>query len=119
MNSNRESEMFAVVVLRTEPKQHCVVPEKYIYGLDELQDKLKTWGINNKCDHLIFWKRTFLDDSVAPTSDENPNFQLMPRADFPPSPEINSACYLARVKRFFSEYKFLLFLCSLNDFFSL
>lgn len=105
--------MLAVVVLCTEQKQHCIVPEKYILGLNDLQDKLKTWGVNNKHNHLVFWKRLFLDDNVAPNSGENPNFQLVPRMDFPPPPEIDSACYLARVKRFFSKYEYLVLLCSL------
>lgn len=98
----------AVVVLLIEPeRQHCIVPENYIYGLDELQDQLKTYGVNNKRNHLIFWKRSFLDDNIVPDSQEIPNFQLTPRNDFPPPAGIDSACYLARVKRFYSKYSIL------------
>lgn len=95
--------MLAVVVLRTEPKEHCIVPENYIFGLNDLQDKLKTWGVNNKCDHLVYWKRSFLDDNVIPSSEETPNFGLVPCLDYPPPAEVNSACYLARIKRFYSK----------------
>lgn len=105
MNPNKECDI-AVVVVQTKPKYHVIVPESYIFGLDDLQAQLKTWGVNNKCDHLIYWQRSFLDDSVVPKSDGNPNFNLVPRSDFPPPPEIDSACYLVRVKRFFSEYLF-------------
>lgn len=95
----------AVVVLLTKPeRQHCIVPENCIFGLDKLQDDLKTWGVNRKCDHLVFWKRSFLDDNVLPDLQENPNFQLTPCDVFPPPAEIDSACYMARIKRFFSKY---------------
>lgn len=100
MNQNA---ILAVVVLK-EPREHVIVPEKYIYGLDKLQGELKTWGVNSKVNHLIFWKRSFLDDNVIPDSSEDANFNLTPRDDFPPPPEIDSACYIARVKRFFSKY---------------
>lgn len=95
----------AVVVLLTEhERQHCIVPENYVHGLDKLQDQLKTWGVNRKCNHLVFWKRSFLDDNMIPDSQETPNFRLTPRNDFPPPAGIDSACYMARVKRFFSKY---------------
>lgn len=100
MNQN---DLLAVVVLK-EPKKHVIVPEKYIYGLDQLQGELKTWGVNSKVDHCVFWQRSFLNDDIIPDSNEEPNFQLVPRADFPPPAEVESACYIARVKRFFSEY---------------
>lgn len=97
----------AVVVLLTEPERHhVIIPENYIYGLDKLQDQLKTWGVNSKRNHLVFWKRSFLDDTVIPDSQESPNFEMTPQNDFPPPEGIDSACYLARVKRFFSKYDF-------------
>lgn len=98
--------MLALVVLLTKPKQHCIVPEKYIHGLDKVEDQLKTWGVNSKHTHLIFWKRSFLDDSVVPDSSERPNFHLELRNDFPPPAEIDSACFHGRVKRFYSEYDY-------------
>lgn len=108
MNFDQGSEMIAVVVVQTNPKYHIIVPESYIFGLNNVQAELKTWGVNNKRDHLVYWKRSFLDDNVVPQSEENPNFYLAPRTDFPPPPEIDSACYKVRVKRFFSEYLHLL-----------
>lgn len=96
--------MLAFVVLLTEPRQHLIVPEKYIHGLDKLEHQLKTWGVNNQHKHIIFWKRSFLDDDVEPDSIDPPDFHLTPREDFPPPAEINMACFFCRVKRFFSEY---------------
>lgn len=103
MNQDKSCESLAVVVLLTEPKYHVIIPENYIHGLDELQHQLKTWGVNKKHDHLIFWKRSFLDHNVAPDSIEKANFSLEPRNDYPPPTNIFSACYKARVKRFFSK----------------
>lgn len=97
----------AVVVLLTEPERHhCIVPENCILGLDDLQDQLKTWGVNRKCNHLVYWQRSFLDDNVIPDSQDTPNFGLTTRNDFPPPADVDSACYMARVKRFFSKYDF-------------
>lgn len=96
--------MLAVVVLLTKPQQHVIVPEKYIYGLDKLESQLKTWGVNNQHNHLIFWKRSFLDDDEAPNSIHPANFKLTPLYDFPPPPEIDTACYIGRVKRIFCEF---------------
>lgn len=94
--------MFALVVLRAKPLTYCIVPEEYIYGLDEIEDQLKTWGVS-KSDHLVFWTRSLIDDVTAPNTVIVPNFNLDPCQEYPPPPEIHSTCYLGRVKRFFSE----------------
>lgn len=62
----------------------------------------KTWGASKK-NHLIFSERSFIDDNTASNAAIVPNFQLDKLQDYPPPPEIESACYLARVKRFFSK----------------
>lgn len=95
--------MLAVVVLLTKPQQHVIVPEKYIYGLDELESELKTWGVNNQHKHLIFWKRSFLNDDVAPDSIDQANFHVEVHDVFPPPPEVDTACFFGRVKRFFCK----------------
>lgn len=73
MNKN---DLLAIVVLKKR-KQHVIIPEKYIYGLNQLQGELKTWGVNNKVDHLIFWKRSFLDDNVFPDAKSKFSFDAM------------------------------------------
>lgn len=95
--------MFAVVVLDTLPRINLIVPEQFIYGLREFEDQLKTWGVSKKC-HLVFWTRSLMDDNTASNTNIVPNFDLDRREDYPPPPEIESACYLARVKRFFSKF---------------
>lgn len=110
--------MLAVVVLQTKPERvQVIVPEKCIYGLDEVQAQLKTWGVNNQHQHVIFWKRDFLDDNIPPNITDQPDFSLPIRDDFPLPTNIDAACYYGRVKRFFCEYpmKFDLHLMWIND----
>lgn len=102
-NQSKISESLVVVVLLTEPKHHVIIPENYIYNLDKFQHVLKTWGVNKSHDHLVFWKQSFLDDNLVPDSKENANFNLEPLQAFPPPPTVTSACFLARIKRFFSK----------------
>lgn len=105
MNQNNENGILALVVLSdTRPKVHIIVPEEYVFGLDECQAELKTYGVSKTHSHLIYWKRDFLNDNLVPTADEEPNFYLPTRADFPPPAQIDSACYNAKVKNFYSEY---------------
>lgn len=96
--------MFAVVALKTKPRKHCVIPEKYIFGLDKMEDQLKTWGANKAHDHLIFWSRELINDDISPNSMFHPpNFNVDRCEEFPPPLNIDNACYLGRVKCFFSE----------------
>lgn len=115
-----ERNMFVLVVLLTEPHKNCIVPEKYVFGLDEVEDKLKTWGVS-KHNHLIFWTRSLLDDNFDTDSLLPPNFNLDPISEYPPPLGIDSACYIGRVKRFFSKlitcilvYTILIYICLYN-----
>lgn len=94
--------MFAVVVLLTNPRTHCVLPEEYIFGLENVEAEMKTWGINRNHKHLVFWSRTLFDNAQDYIADQ-PNFSLIPLGEFPPRDEIDSACFFARIKRFFSK----------------
>lgn len=96
--------MLAIVVLLAKPRQHVIVPEKYIHGLYKVEHQLKTWGVNHQHKHVIFWKRSFLDDAAAPDSIDMPDFHLTPLEDFPPPLGVDIACYFARIKRFFGEW---------------
>lgn len=108
--------MFAFVVLLTKPRnKHCAVPEKYIFGLDKMEADLKTWGANKTHDHLIFWNKALLNDNIAPDAAAHPpDFQVDICEIFPP--RTDSACFLGRVKRFFSQYFFYIY-CDVNSFF--
>lgn len=95
--------MFAVVVLLTKPREHCVIPEKYIFGIEQIEAEMKTWGVNKAHDHLIYWSRSLDNDFNPQALLDEPNFNLMQIETYPPPMEINSACYLGRIKRFFSK----------------
>lgn len=101
--------MLAVVVLYSTPREYCIVPEEYIYGLKKLEDQLKTWGVMPTIPHLVYWKRSLLDETIVPVSQNDANFNLAVRTDFPPPPEIDDACYKAQVKRFYSKYSLTIF----------
>lgn len=92
--------MFAVVVLLTKPHEHCVVPENYIFGLDKMEAELKTWGANKTHNHLIYWNRMLLNENILPNA--VPDFSATKCEVFPPP--FDAACFLGRVKRFFSEF---------------
>lgn len=94
--------MYAVVVL-FQAREHCVVPQEYIFGLDEIEAEMKTWGVHKQHKHLIFWSRALLNDTYPVGIVDPPNFDLDPIDEFPPPDRIDSACYLGRIKRFFSE----------------
>lgn len=95
--------MFAVVVLRSNPSEHCVVPENYIYGFEDIEAELKTWGANKNHDHLVYWSRELLNDNVTPcVITHPPNFSLPKCTEFPP--KVAACCFLARVKRFFRSF---------------
>lgn len=98
------SEMFAVVVILSKPLEHCVVPREYIYRFKEVEAGMLTWGVNRTHNHLLFWSNKLLDNDVAPDAIANPpDFSLARLDAFPPPHNLNSACYLARVKRFFGK----------------
>lgn len=106
--------MFAVVVLLTKPRAHTIVPENYIYGLKELEDNLKTWGANKKHDHLIFWSQNLLNDDTVPDETIQPNFSSASYDVFPPPPQVKAACYIGRIKRFFSKNKIIIYIRELH-----
>lgn len=94
--------MFAVVVLLSKPREHCVVPENYIFGLDQMEAELKTWGANKTHNHLIYWNRSLLNDNIL--SNAVPDFHAIKCEVFPPPTNVDAVCFLGRVKRFFSKF---------------
>lgn len=95
--------MFARVVLLLKPRVQCVVPEKYIRGLDDYEADLKTWGVDKTHDHLIYWKNII---GGLPDAEINPpDFRVDKSNVFPPTTD--SACYMGRVKGFYSKCFFL------------
>lgn len=80
------------MVLQIQPRAHCVIPEQNIFSIEKIEADIKTWGVNKQHKHLVFWSNDSLDA---------PNFELPLSTEFPPN---NSACYHARIKRFFRKY---------------
>lgn len=92
--------MFAVVVLLTRPRNHCIVPEQYIMGIDQIMADIKTWGVNRQHNYTIYWSRAWSDNrEISP-----PNFTLAISNEYPPQQEINEMCYAGRIKRFFGKF---------------
>lgn len=96
--------MFVVVVILVQPRVHCILPEKYIYGIKEIEADIKTWGIQKQHKYLVFWSRDLLDDEMVSNGIfGTPDFDLIPSAEFPPA-NMNPACYYAKIKQFFRKY---------------
>lgn len=90
--------MFVVVFL-IEPKVHVIVPEQFIFDLNE--ESLKNVGKNGNFHYKIFWSENALTVDGAPDSGYKPNFDSPESKVFPP---IGSACYVGKLKKFCSEY---------------
>lgn len=89
--------MFVVVFL-TDVKKHIIVPEQFIFGLDE--ERLKNIGRNSNFQYKIFWSENAIDENGVPNAEYLPNFALPKCTTFPP---VDDACYVGKLKKFFSE----------------
>lgn len=89
--------MFVVVYL-VDAKAHIIVPEKFIFGLDE--ERLKNVGRNSNFQYKIFWAESAIDANGVPNAEFLPDFNLPKSTAFPPNDE---ACYVGKLKKFFSE----------------
>lgn len=85
-----------VVVLLVDAKEHIIIPEEFIFGLDE--QSLKNVGKNPHFRYKVFW--TPLNDEGIPVAGYVPNFNLDKSTTFPP---VGKACYVGRIKKFFSK----------------
>lgn len=83
--------MSFVVVFLMKPKKYVVVPENFIFDLD--QTKLKNIGANRNQNFKIFWSNI--------GNDVQPNFNAEESEIYPPN--IIEACYIGRVYKFYSE----------------
>lgn len=91
-----------VLVFLKEPKKYVVVPENFIFDLD--QQKLKNNGANRNQNFKIFWS-----NDINCTA---PNFDAEESKIHPPI--VVEACYIGRVYKFYSEYYFCFFLVFLK-----
>lgn len=86
--------MFVVVFL-VESKMHIIVPEKFIFSLDE--ESLKNVSKNAHFQYKIFWSESCVNSEGVPDIAYPPDFSLENISTFPPA---NSACYIGKLKRF-------------------
>lgn len=90
--------MFVVVFL-VDPKVHVIVPEEFIFNLDE--QSLKNVGKNGNFKYKVFYAENCIDENGIQNYECVPNFNLADCIEFPP---VGEACYIGKLKRFFSEY---------------
>lgn len=91
--------MFVVVYLKL-CKVYVVVPESWIYDVN--QELLKNQGVNCNRDVLVFWsKKGLIDDQ--PNENYAPNFLSNKESTFPPSNNVEEACYVGRLIKYFGE----------------
>lgn len=89
--------MFVVVFL-TDAKEHVIVPEEFIFGLDE--ESLKNRGRNANFSYKIFWSENAISENGVPNAQYLPNFNLPKSTEFPP---VDEACYVGKLKKLFSK----------------
>lgn len=93
--------MFVVVYL-IEPKINIVIPEEWIFALDE--EKIKNMGANSNQSYRIFYSNDASNENGVPNGLHAPNFNLLLMDIFPPSYDVVECCYIGRVKHFYREY---------------
>lgn len=91
--------MFVVVYIKSV-KKNVVVPENWIYDIN--QELLKNKGVNKNRDVLVYWSVDGLIDDV-PNGDYIPNFQAEKSEAFPLPAGVKEACYHARLIRYFGK----------------
>lgn len=90
--------MFVVIVL-AESKFHLIVPEQWVYDLNEF--KLRNWGVNSNQKHLVYWNRTVFDTFLnEPKTDIQPNFDAEIRSVFGTKDE---CCFHGYLIKFWSK----------------
>lgn len=88
--------MFVVIFIKFPIEKYVVVPEEWIYDINE--ELLKNRGVNTNRDVCVFWSKHGIDDKSQPRADFAPNFTLPKENVFPP--QNDEACYIARIIRY-------------------
>lgn len=96
--------MLFVVVQLIKPKTRIVVPESFIYDLNE--ESLKNNGCNHNFSYLIYWSKHALGDgSNTPDTNWVPNFNAPLSDVYPPENDLAEVCYKGALKHFFGKHK--------------
>lgn len=97
--------MLLVVVQLVKPKKRIIVPENFVYDLDE--EKLKNVGKNGNVTYKVYWSKAALgDEKYAPNEQLIPNFNAAWCEIYPPNDDLVEACYKARIITFYSKCQF-------------
>lgn len=105
---NNKVKMLVVVYLQ-EAKKYIVVPEEFIYRLDERS--LKNYGINSNQKRLIYFSNEVfknLENKIEMNS-LTPNFNAPVTKIFPLPDNLKESCFHGRLYAFESKY-FLFFI---------
>lgn len=86
---------FAVVYL-IRAREYVVVPDNWVFDLNTA--KLKNNGRNSNQDFLVYCAFA----GGEPMFDKQPNFEAPFSSQY--DPNIDEACFLCRVKKFFGRY---------------
>lgn len=94
-----------VVVHLVKPKRRIIVPESFVFDLNE--ENLKNSGNNANVTYLIYWSKEALgDEKNSPNHDRLPNFNAPLSEIYPPNNGLSEACYKARLIHFCSKCNF-------------
>lgn len=92
--------MFVKIYIKAT-KQTVVIPEEWVYGIDE--EVLKNRGVNSNQDVRIFWSENGVING-QPDGAFKPNFSLPLCSEFPPTN--GEGCYLARQLHYYGKYEY-------------
>lgn len=90
--------MFVVVFIKSVSK-YVVIPEEWIFDVNE--EQLKNKGVNSNRDVLVFWSTSGIKNDGQPDATYAPNFLIPKSSVFPPPND--EACYLARTIHYYGK----------------
>lgn len=93
--------MFVVVLLKAI-KKYIVVPEQWIYDVNE--ELLKNNGVNSNRDVLVFWSKNGVGINSCPDTNYAPNFLLEKSTIYPPPNDLIGACYIGRAIHYYGKF---------------
>lgn len=92
--------MFVVVFINRD-ETYTIVPEQWIYDLNE--QKIRNYGNNPNQKDRIFYSLNGVENGI-PNAEYEPNFFLPTTNVFPPSVDLIETCYYGYIQRFFGAY---------------
>lgn len=91
--------MFVVIFIKFPIEKYVVVPEQWIFDINE--ELLKNRGVNPNRDVCVFYSMHGIDENNQPCAECEPDFTMAKANAFPPPND--EACYTARVVRYFGK----------------